>query len=379
MEKDLLIDGSFALIIPPPSPAARFIHGKAGIAVVKYPPRMKTKSRNIPHGDGLRRLLGQLVIVSISGDGWNAELETLIHTHKAGGFILFKENIPASLPALKAFTAKIKKETLKETGADPFISVDEEGGRVSRLKSLIGERPAPMSLAPKGLAAVYRNYLSLGKKVRSCGFNITWAPVLDVNTNPQNPVIGDRAFSANTEDVVDCGKMALRALRAAGLYTQAKHYPGHGDTPVDSHLDLPKMDTPLKILRRRELKPFAMAVREKADFFMTAHIHFTKVEKSLPATFSKKFLQKLLRDELGFKGLAVTDDLNMNAVKANYPMEDRIKLALNAGADVLLIRDTPAGIMEFLNIFEFLVSSGEIPWEAVRRSLARVRRVKRRF
>lgn len=325
----------------------------------------------------VRAAIGQLVIISIPGDGWNKEVEQLIAERKAGGFIFFRENVPSTLAALKKFTGRIKKEAVKHTGLIPFISVDEEGGRVSRLKTLIGEHPAPMALARQGTKAVERNYASLARKVKGAGFNITWAPVLDINTNPQNPVIGDRAFSARTEEVVAHGRTALRALRKGGLFTQAKHYPGHGDTPVDSHLDLPSMDTPLIVMRRRELLPFKMAAREKADFFMTAHIHFTKVEKKLPATFSKKFLQTVARKELGYKGLIVTDDLNMNAVKANYGMEERIRLAMNAGADMLLLRDSHENILGFLDIFERLARDGKIPLARIKESLARVKRVKR--
>lgn len=328
-------------------------------------------------GFDVRAAVGQLVIISIPGDGWNGEVEQLIAERKAGGFILFRENIPATLGALKKFTGRIKKEAVRHTGIIPFISVDEEGGRVSRLKTLIGEHPAPMPLARKGIKAVEKNYAALARKVKGAGFNVTWAPVLDINTNPKNPVIGDRAFSAETEEVVACGRAALRALRKGGLFTQAKHYPGHGDTPVDSHLDLPAMDTPLSVMRGRELLPFKMAAREKADFFMTAHIHFTKVEKKLPATFSKKFLHAVARNELGYKGIIVTDDLNMNAVKANYSMEERIRLAMNAGADMLLIRDSHQNILGFLDIFERLVRDGKIAPSRIKESLARVRRVKR--
>lgn len=333
----------------------------------------------IPRGFDLRAAIGQLVIISIPGDGWNKDVDRLIAERKAGGFIFFRENIPPTLAALKDFTGRIKKEAVKHTGIIPFISVDEEGGRVSRLKTLIGEHPAPRPLAEKGTKSVEKNYAALGRKVKGAGFNITWAPVLDINTNPANPVIGDRAFSSKTEEVVVCGRVALRALRKGGLFTQAKHYPGHGDTPVDSHFDLPSMDTPLAVMRGRELLPFKMAAREKADFFMTAHIHFTKAEKKLPATFSKKFLQTVARGELGFKGLIVTDDLNMNAVKANYSLEERIRLAMNAGADMLLIRDSDENILEFLDIFERLARDGKIPLARIQESLARVKRIKRRL
>lgn len=319
--------------------------------------------------------LGQMVVISFPDCVWNPTLETLIKRHKVGGVIFFRENVPGSLAELKKFNSRIKKESLRSSGILPFISVDEEGGRVSRLKELIGEFPAPMELAKKGVAAVTKNYARLGRRVRKAGFNLTWAPVLDVRTNPLNPVIGDRSFSSDPSAAAKCGRAAITALREAGLFTCGKHFPGHGDTSADSHLELPVVDVYMATLAGRELAPFRAAVAAKVDFLMTAHVLFTKVDPKNMATFSKKILTGILRRKMGFTGLVVTDDLNMKAVGGSR--KERIKRAIDAGADVLLIREPdPLGFME---TFENLVGEGGVSEKRIRESLARVRRIKRRL
>jgi len=319
--------------------------------------------------------LGQMVVISFPDCVWNPTLETLVRRHKVGGVIFFRENVPGSLAELKKFNSRIKRESLRSSGVLPFISVDEEGGRVSRLKKLIGEFPAPMDLAKKGLGAVTKNYSSLGRKVRAAGFNLTWAPVLDVDSNPKNPVIGDRSFSSDPSEAAKCGCAAITALRGAGLFTSGKHFPGHGDTSADSHLELPVVDADMATLAKRELAPFRAAVAARVDFLMTAHVLFTKVDPNNMATFSKKILTGLLRRKMGFKGLVVTDDLNMKAVGGGR--KERIKRAIDAGADVLLIRDPdPVG---FMQTFETLVAEGGVDADRIRESLARVKRVKRRL
>ncbi|MBI5178136.1 MAG: beta-N-acetylhexosaminidase [Nitrospinae bacterium] len=338
------------------------------------------KKKGMPRGFDVRAAVGQMVIISFPGDGWNPALESLIRDRKVGGFIHFKENIPSSLAALKKLNARILNEGKNACGGlVPFISVDEEGGRVSRLKTLIGEHPAQMDVAQKGIKAVAKNYAALGRKVKRAGFNLTWAPVLDVHTNPANPVIGNRSFSTDAETCAQLGVVAIRELRKAGLFTSGKHFPGHGDTPVDSHLALPVMSTPMKTLNGRELVPFRAAIKAKADFFMTAHIRFDKVDAKLPVSFSKKFLTATLRRKLGYKGLIVTDDLNMNAAKNEFSMRDRIRLAVNAGADVLLIREPYPAVLDFLETFETLVREGEISAARVEESLSRIKRIKRRL
>jgi len=320
----------------------------------------------------IKEAVGRMAIVSFPGDEWNPELEKLLVEYRVGGVIYFAENIPETADALKELNRRIAGR-----GGEPvFISVDEEGGRVSRLASLIGEHP-PAGRLP--LREIYENYRSMGEKIRELGFNTDWAPVLDINTNLENPVIGNRAFGDTAESVMAGGYEAIRGLRDAGVLACGKHFPGHGDTFLDSHETLPMQDTALDVLQSRELAPFRMAVEECVDFIMTAHILFSQVDAKNPATLSRKILVEILRGELGYEGVIVTDDLNMGALKKNYSLDERIERAINGGADVLLIRDDIDGIVRFLETFRGLVETGKISEERLAESGARIKRLKERL
>ncbi len=338
----------------------------------------------IPAGFDLDAAIGQMVIASFPGSRWNARIENLLSKHRIGGVIFFSQNVGKSKAEVKKLTRKIARlGTDRSGGLPPFISVDEEGGRVSRLEKLIGRYPSQRETGQKGgrgaTAAIKENYESLAADVSSLGFNLTWAPVLDALTNPANRVIGDRAFGDDARAVATCGRAAIRALREGGLFTCAKHFPGHGGTAEDSHKKLPLIETTLAKLKRSDILPFRAAVSQRVDFIMTAHILFKRIDPDFPATFSKKFLTKILRKEMGYTGLIVTDDLNMKAVSAGYSVKKRIALAVNAGADVLLIRDDYSGIENFMESFKSLVLDGKIPLKRIKESSGRVKRIKRKY
>ncbi|GMT42141.1 MAG: hypothetical protein IEMM0002_0552 [bacterium] len=321
-----------------------------------------------------------MTIVSFPGSEWNPQLETILKKYMVGGLIFFGGNIVGELSLVKKLNRKIKKTALsKSPGWPAFITVDEEGGSVSRLKGLIGEFPSQKAAALSKTQKDFKKTVSgLYGGVSRLGFNVTWSPVLDIDTNPNNPVIGDRAFSDNPEAVSSFGKMAIEQARKAGLYTAVKHFPGHGDTVVDSHKTLPVVKTDMQKMKERELRPFRMAVREKVDFIMTAHILFQKVDPAYPVTFSEKFIKKMLRNDMGFKGLVVSDDLNMGAAANRYPLDERIMLAVNAGVDILLIRADYAETVEFLETFHTLLSKGDISQSRMRESLNRIEKIKSR-
>ena len=327
----------------------------------------------------LRSAIGQMTLVSFPGDSWNPGIEELLRKYLVGGIIHFRENIPESRDDLIVLNKRIRDEALSAPlGLIPFITVDEEGGRVSRLKKIIGAFPTQEELGKKSHEELAANYVSLGSKVAELGFNATWAPVFDINTNPENPVIGDRSFGSDAEEVANKCSIAVRALRSAGLFTSAKHFPGHGDTFIDSHISLPVQDTAIETILERELSPFRRGVEDGIDFIMTAHILFEKVDDKFPVTFSRKFLRDILRDEMRYEGLIITDDLNMGAVKENYPLEERILLSVDAGADVLLLRDSHEGVVKFLETFYALAESGSLKKERIFESAERIRSVKER-
>ncbi|WP_116449448.1 glycoside hydrolase family 3 N-terminal domain-containing protein [Blastococcus litoris] len=229
-------------------------------------------------------------------------------------------------------------DALRAVRADALIGIDEEGGDVTRLEYLVGSSyPGNLALGVVDDEAVTTAVAAaIGHDLRRAGVNVDFAPSVDVNSDPRNPVIGVRSFGADPALVARHGAAYVRGLRSVGVAATAKHFPGHGATTVDSHLGLPVIDADEETFRRRELPPFAAAVAAGADLVMTSHVVFTALDDR-PATLSRRLLVDLLRGELGFEGVVVTDALDMAGVRAAHGIPGAAALALAAGADLLLL------------------------------------------
>jgi beta-N-acetylhexosaminidase len=285
----------------------------------------------------LRRLAGQLLSVGFEGTTVPPELAARIAASEVGGVVLFRPNI-----ADPAQVAALVRELRAAAPADLplLVSVDQEGGLVQRVRAPATVWPAMLSVGAAGdpvrTQAVGR---ALGAELAALGIGWDFAPVLDVHTNPANPVIGTRAFATTPEAVTAHALAFWRGLRAAGLVGCGKHFPGHGDTRVDSHHDLPVVDHDLERLRRVELAPFVAAIAAGAEALMTAHVLYPALDPDRPATLSRRIATGLLRDELGFAGVLVSDDLGLKAVAERYSIEDIATGAIDAGVDHLIIRE----------------------------------------
>lgn len=251
-----------------------------------------------------------------------------------GGIILFRRNL-GTVHQVSELIARFTD--ISPSGLPLLVAVDQEGGRVARLGSPLLKLP-PM----RALAALDDPELTercgelLASQLRALGFTMDLAPVLDVDTNPQNPVIGDRSFGATPEQVIRQAYAFARGLRAGGLLNCGKHFPGHGDTDLDSHLALPCLPHDRARLDAVELAPFR-AAGAQLDAIMTAHVVFEAVSPGVPATLSPQVVTGLLRQELGFRGLVLTDDLEMKAIADNYGIEIAACRAIAAGCDQLLV------------------------------------------
>ena len=276
---------------------------------------------------------GELLIVGFEGTTLPDELRARIAAGRVGGAILFGRNLGAPGEVAELVNSIGGHAP---TALPLIVAIDQEGGRVQRLKDPLTVWP-PMARvgALNDLAASEAVGNALGAELRLFGFNVDFAPVLDVNNNPENPVIGDRSFGANPEIVANHGVAFLRGLEAAGVRGCGKHFPGHGDTRVDSHLALPSIDEPMERLRAIELPPFSAAIHAGLSMLMTAHIVYPRVDEK-PATLSKKWIEEMLRGELRFKGVVVSDDLDMKAIADNYSAEYVVREALAAGVDAFL-------------------------------------------
>ncbi len=276
---------------------------------------------------------GQLLIVGFEGRTLPNDLAQRLREERVGGTILFARNLgtPAEVAALVDAMG-----AAASAGPPPIVSIDQEGGRVQRLKAPLAVWPPMATVAARGdermCEAVGRG---LGEELRLFGFNVDYAPVLDVRSNPANQVIGDRAFGSTPETATRLALAFWRGLEASGMRGCGKHFPGHGDTVGDSHLELPRLDASIERLRAVELPPFVAAVRAGMGMLMTAHVVFSAVDDR-PATLSHHWIQRLLREDLGFRGVVLSDDLDMKAVADHYPVREVIFEALAAGVDAFL-------------------------------------------
>jgi len=289
----------------------------------------------------------------------------MLRDGRAGAVILFNRNLGTTdgglqdLEALVALNAELHR--LADTGGEPvLVAVDQEGGRVQRVRAPATDWPPMLAFdhledAPARALAEQVGQ-AMGRELALLGFDVDFAPVLDVHTNPDNPIIGDRAFATTSERVAERALAFARGLEGAGVLPCGKHFPGHGDTSVDSHLALPRLDHDLERLRAVELLPFERASSAALPMIMTAHVVFPAIEDGVPATLSHRVLTDLLRGELRYRGLIVSDDLDMKAISNTWEVGEAAVAAVEAGCDgLLLCRD--AGAQD--RAFEALVQAAE--------------------
>ncbi|MGW3631530.1 glycoside hydrolase family 3 protein [Streptomyces sp. NPDC005122] len=289
---------------------------------------------------------------------------------------LFGRNI-ASPEQLSALTAQLRAER-----DDVLVAIDEEGGDVTRLEVRSGSSyPGNHALGAVDDVELTREVASaLGRRLAACGVNLNWAPSADVNSNPGNPVIGVRSFGADTGLVARHTAAYVTGLQSAGVAACTKHFPGHGDTAVDSHHALPRIDADLPVLQARELAPFRAAIAAGTRAVMSAHILVPALDPDRPATLSRRILTGLLREELGYEGLIVTDGMEMQAIAATYGIERGSVLAIGAGADAICVGGGLADDETVRRLRDALVSAvrtGELAEERLADAAARVRALAR--
>lgn len=327
----------------------------------------------------LREQIGQMVMCGFSGKTPTEEILQLIREYRLGNVIYFRDNIgtPEEVRQLSAAL----QEAARTAGVGPlWISVDQEGGMVARIDRQVALMPGNMALGAVGSPElVYETARISGLELRSLGINLNFAPCVDVNNNKANPVIGVRSYGEDAEMVGLMGARAVHGYQDAGISACPKHFPGHGDTTADSHLELPAVPHDLERLRQVELPPFRSAIAAGADVVMTAHVQFPAYDASgLPATLSAAVLKGLLREELGFGGVIATDCLEMKAISGTVGVGRGAVMAVKAGADLVLVSHTPELQLEALEAIYQAVVSGDLPQEKIAASARRIREAKAR-
>lgn len=314
----------------------------------------------------LREKIGQMIMTGFPSSNITPELIHLIEEYKLGNIILFAYNV-LSIEQISSHCAELHRRIEAATGYPAFISIDQEGGVVTRLPKEACNVPGAMLIGATGRKEyAYRAGYITGAELKSLGINMDLAPVLDVNSNPNNPVIGTRSYSGDATTVEKLGIEMMKGLEDAGVMPTGKHFPGHGDTAVDSHLGLPVVDKDIQQLMEVELVPFIRAIKQGVPCIMTSHILFPKLEsENVPATMSKSILTGLLREQLGFEGIIITDCLEMGAIVNYYGTAKGAVEAIKAGAQLLCISHTPDLVKESIRCIEKAVLSGEIPMKLI--------------
>ena len=331
-----------------------------------------------------RAALGELFIIGIGGwgatDGSGYELSddssAFLSQAKIGGVILFAHNYesPAQVAEL---TNQIQE--CRGGGNPIWICTDHEGGRVQRFKKGFTLIPDAATIAatdsPK---LVFKLAEMMGKELRAVGVNVNFSPVADINTNPKNPIIGSRAFGSDEETVTKMVTAMVRGHIMGGVQACVKHFPGHGDTTTDSHLTLPKVSTPANVLREREFKPFVRSFKSRCAMVMTAHILCPSLDPERPSTLSSKTLRELMRKEMRYSKLIISDDMEMKAITDHFGAEEAPRLAIEAGCDLLIYR-SEAGARHAYESLGKALDAGKLPPEMVLEAAQRSQQIKQEF
>ncbi len=321
----------------------------------------------------LRQAVARLFLGGIPGAALDPDSRRLYEDAPLAGVTLFRQNAgdPPSMRSL------VRELHALDPGLPPLVAIDHEGGRVHRLAPPFTHFPSAATVAAHGPAAVRDVATAMARELAAVDIDLTFAPVLDVASNPTNPVIGDRAFGT-TPDVVARGALAaFRATRAVGLLTCGKHFPGHGDTATDSHLELPVVGRDRRSILTTELPSFRAAIAAHVPMLMTAHVHYPALDASLPATLSPAILTGLLRRRLGFGGVIASDDLEMRAIADHWGPGDAAVLALTAGCDLLLFCHRQDWLRAAVAAVERAVATGHLPESRIRDAARRVTRLMR--
>ncbi|HEY7727942.1 MAG TPA: glycoside hydrolase family 3 N-terminal domain-containing protein [Candidatus Eisenbacteria bacterium] len=324
--------------------------------------------------DEVETHLGELLLVGVPGSELSPELRGRLLQLGPSGVVFFARNFPD--PAAAAGLARAVHETIGTPERPALVAIDEEGGIVSRLSQFWEVPPNPRAVAASGGPPLVKDLAyRTGRRLLALGVNLNFAPCLDIHSNPANPVIGVRSFGETVSQVTACGRAALEGFEAAGLIGAAKHFPGHGDTSLDSHVALPRCEAGLMQLQVRELKPFEAAVQWGVPMVMTSHVLFPALDPDpqRPCTISRAIVTGLLRERMDYGGVVVTDALEMAGVRGIADWGEIAVRALEAGADLLLYSELEPGPDAALRALRDALQSGRLAPERLGASLERIR------
>lgn len=322
--------------------------------------------------------IGQMLIVGIEGYDLDGNSKSLIVKSKVGGVILFSNNVQGTSQLLNLLNS-LKSEN-QHNKIPLFLSVDEEGGRVTRMPVEFKKIPTNKAIGKINNEALSNKIgATIAYEIGAFGFNMDFSPVLDINSNPNNPVIGDRSFGRDVNIVSRLGIQTMKGIQSANIIPVVKHFPGHGDTAVDSHLGLPSVNNDLERLESFELIPFEEAIKNNADAVMIAHILLPKIDSENPSSLSKIIITDILRNNLNFNGVIITDDMTMGAIVKNYNISEAAVKSVKAGTDIVLVCHGYDNEISVINALKNAVSEGEIVEQRIDESVYRILMLKKKY
>lgn len=318
--------------------------------------------------------IGQMVI---GGYDNIDEILPVIRENKLGGVLLFQKNI------ISISQAKQDIQSLKQANSmnkNPiFVAVDQEGGNVDRLPAGMGPFESALSIGDRNDAAyAFNSGVKIAKALKQLGFNLDFAPVLDIFSNPQNTVIADRAYGTTPQRVSEIGIQVMKGLQSENIIATAKHFPGHGDTQVDSHFGLPVVDKSIEELNGFEFIPFKNAIENGVDIIMMAHIMLSQVD-DVPSSLSDKVVTGVLRERLGFHGVVITDDIAMGAITESYSVPTAAVKAVNAGCDIVLVSQGAQNSVLVMSALKSAVQNGQLTERRINESVYRILSLKEKY
>lgn len=326
--------------------------------------------------------VGQLLILGLQGNEVDSKTQTLIKEKHAGGVILYgwRNFYNKTINENIKYVNDLKKVNKENSSIPLFISFDEEGGPLSYLPGELIKIPTKGEIGnfnDANLAEAMGE--CTGKKLNRLGINLDFGTILDINTNPKNPIIGVRSYGSTKERVSELGTREMIGIRSQKVIATMKHFPGHGDTSTDSHVNIPRIDHNIDRLKNMELVPFQKAIDNGCDMIMTAHILASKIDSENPATLSKKILTDILRKDMKYNGVIITDDLEMAAITKNYDIGEAAVKSFNAGADILLVCHTEENQNKVYNTLLKAVKDNKITKERLNESLNRILTLKTKY
>ena len=322
--------------------------------------------------------LGQLFWIGLEGKDISSDEESFLIENNIGGVVLFERNMesPQQLHSLCQNLQKISKK--QKDQAPLLIATDMEGGRIATLKEPFTVWPSSQKLASIDSASTaFQMSQAMGTELNAVGFNVNFAPCVDTLTNPKNDLIGDRSPSSDPDVVGKVTSALIRGWIKAQVLPCAKHYPGHGNTIVDSHEELPTDDISKEDLYNKLLPPFKKSFKARLDFVMTAHVRYPCIDSDWPATLSEKFLKDILRDELRYRNLVIADDLMMSALSKNYDLATVAKRSLQAGVDMLMYCHQENSHQEPFHLLQEAIAKKEVDASSVAKSHEMILKLKK--